>query len=179
MSLLEVLITLGVLALALGMVAAAVRQYTRLLARNDARSLTVVHQQQVSQVADELSQAVELMAPAVAGSFDEVTFRRVNPNVTNRFPLATAPPTPSWDPAQPAHLVTVRYHYEPTTQRLQRTVTFPPGLGSQQTWVVGTSLSGFTVIRDADRGLTVGLSFLEGDVLKSLATRVNWWLRWP
>jgi len=179
-SLIEVLITLGVLALSLAMVAAAVQQYARLMAKNDERSLTVAHQQQVSQVADELSCAVELVAPATAVSTDEVTFRRLNASIANRLPPLTPTPAPSpaWDPRQPAHVITVRYFFEPTTSRLLRTATFPAPTGSVTT-VVATGLSGFDFTRSADNELSVALSFMEGDTLKSLSTRVNWWLRWP
>lgn len=179
-SLIEVLITLGVLALALGMVAAAVQQYSRLLIKNDQRSLTVVHQQQVSQVADELSQAVQFLLPATSVSVDEVTFERLNGSILNRLPPLTPTPLPSpaWEPVQPAHVIRVRYFFEPTTSRLLRTATFPAPTGSVTT-VVATGLSGFTFTRSAQNELTVALSFMEGETLKSISTRVTWWLRWP
>lgn len=173
-SLIEVLITLALLALALGMVAASVQQYTRILRKNDERSLTVAHLQQVSQIADELSQAVELVVPSVAGSGDEIRFKRLNPAVTDRLPALT--PTPPWDPRQADHLLEVQYLYDAPTSRLLRTVTFPPTRGSPQTWVVATGLSAFSVTRGADGELTLGLSFMEGGTLKTLSSRVNWWL---
>ncbi len=178
-SLLEVLITLSVLALALGLVAAVVGQYSRILTRNDQKSLTVVHLQLVNQLADELSGATQLVFPTTSGTYDEYRFTRLNAGLTNRLPAPapTPAPLPAWDPVQPAHLLNVHYSYDALTQELRRTISFPTG--PAQTWVVATGLSGFSMVRTADNQLSLKVSFLEGQRLMSLGTHVSWWLRWP
>ncbi len=126
MTLAEALISLILIALALGLVAGIVRELNSLMVFSTSKDRALsAAQNALVRMRDESLEAVELLSPAGP----VLRFRRISPLASGRLPVPLPTPPPvSWSHRSPADLITVRYEVvnrtllrevEGTSDRLQ------------------------------------------------------------
>lgn len=166
-SLVELLITLGLLALVAGVVAGLAREYARLLgSRTQDHSLFQAHAA-LDAIARELAGAIRVASPARGGpAVDSLDFERLSAD-PGRF----LPATP-WQPWPASATLRVRYELEDET--LWHILT-RPGQGPQRR-ACGYGLQGLAARWPNGGPLEVTLSVQRGERLRTLTARVNRWL---
>ncbi|MEW6282899.1 MAG: hypothetical protein AB1758_30080 [Candidatus Eremiobacterota bacterium] len=109
-SLAEALISLLLIALALGLVAGIVREFSSLMTFSSKKDRALsAAQLGLVRMRDESLQALELLSPDT-GPSAVLRFRRLSPLAAGRLPIPVPTPAPAtWNPFPPADLIVVRY----------------------------------------------------------------------
>lgn len=177
LTLLEALISLGLLALAVVMIGGAAEHYTRLFGRHDQQAQAAVRRQAVTRVAEELTEATEIYAPAAGENTSEVEFSKIDP-AASRLPSPPAGPppplpagSPLFNPTAADHTLRIRIYLD--DHQLIRQVTFPGG--ASRFSVLAHELYGFTAERLSRDEVSLRASFMEHDELRHAAARTCWW----
>lgn len=164
LSLLETLITLALLASVLGMVAMLAGQYARLLEQQDSHGQAAFKLGIVNQVADELSQALEIYRPATDGAeVSSAHIIKVNQGQVILGPRALLPNGRAdvW--------------YSLANNNLVRTVYFDDG--TTYAAPVAHDMTWFAVKRVSERQYVVNTSFLAGDQVQQGLVQFYWGVR--
>ena len=167
LTLIEVLITLSLLSLAIGLIAGLAGQYLRLTGAGSQRSQAELAVQALRAVSEEVTGAVNLTLPPPSGQVsEELVFLKLDP-ARDRF----APPEPPvFLPLDSSFLLRVRYGLQ--GGRLVREVQDLPTVAVQD------GVVGFSAKRIGKRELELSLSFQEGQGWQTVRSRVYcWWER--
>ena len=171
LSLLEAVVTLGVLFVAAGLLALVARQYARLLLWEGQADQSAFRLALVNQVADEIREATAIVAPSPGVQAGDpalpVHLQKVDPGLIQGLPQ----PGPIPWARDPSKRADVYYYLQPVGGRLMRDVNSSGGSSSLQ---VADRLSWFGVTRKADNELVVNVTFLRGDSLQVASRTVVW-----
>lgn len=167
LSLLEVLITMVLVAVAMAMVATLVRNFSRVNNHLAGKERTLQGFLMLQAVASEVEGAARLTAPTMAspGPVTDLTFE-VYASTPDRLTVGTN--VASWSPD---YVIAVRYFQE--DDRLMRQLTFPDG--ASQTSQVATGLSGFSATYLNSRTVEVRASFQEAVKLETVSAQAFRW----
>ena len=132
LTLIEVLLTLLLFSVALGLLAGFVGRATDIMRFSGGKDRGIeAARLALDRMHDELAGAILVNSPA-AGSSNQLDFVRLNPRLTTRLPNPIpSPPPGSWDPVDPAFLLQVTYSV--SGQRLQRRVVHNDGSQQSET----------------------------------------------
>lgn len=169
LSLLEMVIVCGLLALLLAVLGVTVRQFycsRNLLAEHDQEAqLTQVLSLGVAQ---ELRDCYDVQATS-----PDLILRRVeladSTRLPTRYPSPVPAPTPIWDPE--TSLVQVQFHFDAVNATLWRNVTFPDSRTSRQRLAEG--IYGFTVSNSTAQDFDLTMSFQTSRQVRVLQQSVH------
>ena len=168
LSLIEVLVTLSVLSLAVGMIATLANQYLRLTTPGNDRTKTTRQVEVLQLVLKESLGATRVARPEAPGqSLEEIVFLKVDPNPPDLPALPAGAPAP---PPPPDRQIQVRYCLrEGQLWREASTGGDPVSL------VVASDVRGFAVTRVSAHELEFALTYAEADEPKTLRSRLYLW----
>lgn len=172
-TLLEALVSLFLIGLVVVLSAGLLHGMSSMGRRNQTGEQAVNGLLALERVRAEVLEAVSITEPSGASEANTLIFKKINPAITNRLQL----PGYSWNPALPAHLLTISYTV--TAGDLIRTVTPDSGAGEKS--VVARSVDSFTAkakfsvppVAEKPETLTLQMSFSKGKVLDTYTTVVK------
>lgn len=167
LSLIEVLVTLTVLSLAIGMIATLANQYMRLTTAGQERARTPRQVEVLQGLLRECQEARQILSPNTPGQLrEELIFSKPEP-------AAPAPPMPPGAAVPPSRMLQVRYYYQDGS--LWRQVRTADPAEPPVALIVAADITGFTVTCRSRCELELSVSYLEGVEPKVLRSRLYLW----
>jgi Prokaryotic N-terminal methylation motif len=167
LTLLEVLVTMALLAMAFAMVATLVRNFSSVSAHLDGKEGTQQGSLLLLGVAAELEEAFEITSPA-SGTVAPVTEIQLKKYASTPQRLATATTPDTWSPG---YVISVRYYQ--SGEDLLRETTFPDN--EKRVSRMSRRLSGFSATRINDQVIEVRATFRESKKLETVAASAFRW----
>jgi hypothetical protein len=168
LTLLEVLVTMLLLAMALGMVATLVRNFSSVSAHLEGKEGTQQGTLLLLSVAAELEEAFEITQP-LAGTTTTVTEIRLRKYASAPARLTTGTTPNTWNP----YILSVRYFLD--GEDLVREVTFPPPGNEVRLSRISKRINGFSATRVNDQEIEVRATFRESKKLETVAASAYRW----
>ncbi|MFN8613722.1 MAG: type II secretion system protein [Vulcanimicrobiota bacterium] len=173
-TLLEALVTLGLVAVVFGALMIMLLQAFRIARKSSDKTVTAeAAELGLERMSSEAREALLILNPVVGATDTQLVFKKVNPDnsVTNRLP--NTPPAPDttaiWDPFTPTYLLKVRYSL--SGEQLMREVG--PAVGpSTATMRLCERTRYLKVIRPESNHLTLELSVQDGQLVTAYTTEV-------
>jgi prepilin-type N-terminal cleavage/methylation domain len=175
-TLVEVLVTIIIIAFMLMIIGSAVADYGRIVRFSSNRDSSVLGiSTGLNKVKREIEESIEVISPVVTATplspygdpQFEVVFIKINPSAESRLPsLPPASPPSSWDSKADVDVVTIKYHVQ--GGRLLRKVTF-----HDSTYVETSEaekITGFSVQDIGNNALRIDISYTDEEIVKSLST---------
>ncbi len=167
LSLMEVLVTLLLFALVMGMIASLVQNFARVSDQLDEKSASQRASLALFDLASEVEEATEVLVPApgTVGPQSEIVLRKYASTVARLDNSTTA------DTWTPNYVLSVRYHLD--QRNLMRQVTLPDG--TVQNTLLAQEVDGFSATRVHERSIEARASFQERNKLETVATCAYRW----
>lgn len=156
-SLLEVLVSMGLFLMIIGLVAALMRGYAQITNASDSHEASLeAARLAVDSLRNDIEAAVVLQDPAFASVTPQARLSLLRIDAEQvRLPLVMPDPAPAdWDPYDPATTVEVVYEVEGET--LWRTSSWDDGTARRTR--IGHGLPGFSVSSLADESIVISLT---------------------
>lgn len=178
-TLVESMITMLLVCLLLGVIGSLAKGYADFSRFSSLQDRSVAARGALSRIAQELRDAITVASPTGAAT-SLLRFDKVNPAIsghparsTDRLPDPLVLPG-SYDPVDPAHLVTVSYSLTGTT--LERRVT--DGSGTSDTQPLVEDVNGFSAALLGNGNVQLKLSVLEATRVEEFTTHAFMPLKW-
>lgn len=169
-SLIELMVSMAVMLVVLGVAAGLMREYSSAVRFSSAKAASLAAQVALQRMVAETREALVMLAPASSASGSELRFEKIDPSAGEWIPPVVPDPVPvSWDP-QPAGLVMEVRYFVDGRGTLVREVT--PPAGPLQAWDLAPEISGLAVNHATSGLVELELSVQEPGRLRVFAAKV-------
>ena len=170
LTLIEAMMTMALILVLLGLISGISSGYGNMFRFSASKDQTLqAAQMGLDTIRTELCQATRVLEPPGASPGSWIKFEKVNPGVA-RLPLSPQPA--SWNPTNPAFLVTVEYRVVDETLIRE---TVQPGATSRQ--VIASGVKGLGVQLQSDGSYRISLQVEEQRRPVTLVTAALSWVR--
>jgi len=168
LSLVEMLTTLFVASLIMGVIGTLLTQMSRVEHSSRGKDKVLEGMRfALDRIRTEVSSSTSISSPSSGTAVPTLQFSRIDPTVPGRIPSPLPTPPTLWDPRDPSYLVSVQYFVQDTTLYRQA------GSGPQETLAEG--VAGFSCALNGDGTLQVTLSVDNVGVVQPLTSRIWRW----